>query len=112
MQVAHGLLSGVERYAGESAVVRLFGQVLAGKADDATWRYTMHWRRVAAAAALDSGDGFRDWLAELYPGMKDDEVSRRARGASLRAGVTHQQEPGAGADPSTPLCFAVKGGMP
>ncbi|GAQ91089.1 hypothetical protein KFL_007260040 [Klebsormidium nitens] len=73
--VAHGLLSAVERHAGGSAVVRLFGQVLAGKADDATWRYTMHWRRVAAAAALDSGDGFQDWLAELYPGMKDDELA-------------------------------------
>ena len=75
VQVAHGMLSAVERFSAESAVVRLFGHVLSGKADDATWRYTMHWRRIAAAAGLESSTGFREWVAALYPGMKDDEVS-------------------------------------
>lgn len=74
MQVAHGLLCAVESFRDESAVVRLFGQVLAGKSDDATWRYTMQWRRVASMMTIDSKDEFREFLVTLYSGMKDDEV--------------------------------------
>ena len=49
--MAHACLKGCERYRKAHATIMLVSRVLAGELDEATWRYTMHWRLLLQTAS-------------------------------------------------------------
>ncbi|KAK3284745.1 hypothetical protein CYMTET_7620 [Cymbomonas tetramitiformis] len=96
--VAHGILSAIERCRSSHAVVMLVSRVLSCELDEATWRYTMHWRRLLASGLpLSSTRDFGVLVNVLYPAVREEELSDLCMSFA-----THSSEP---PSPSTALEF-------
>uniref|UniRef100_A0A7S0R8R3 Uncharacterized protein n=1 Tax=Pyramimonas obovata TaxID=1411642 RepID=A0A7S0R8R3_9CHLO len=72
--MAHACLKGCERYRKAHATIMLVSRVLAGELDEATWRYTMHWRLLLQTVPLHSARDFGHFCSVLYPGSREEEV--------------------------------------
>eukprot|EP00899_Mesostigma_viride_P029143 jgi/Mesvir1/9413/Mv01516-RA.1 len=74
LTMAESILLAVKQWRHRCATVRLFYLVFTGECDDATWRYTMYWRRALAKSPVHSFDDFHSLLLALYPGAKETSL--------------------------------------
>ena len=81
-QVAHGILTAMERERKRHAVVMLVYRVFCGELDEATWRYTMSWRQVRTHTRSPSPKFVLSPWGELE---QEQEGSRMA--AALKSSV-------------------------
>lgn len=58
MQVAYSVLASMEKFRKSHSVVLLIYRVFCSELDEATWRYTMHWRQLLTELPLASSRDF------------------------------------------------------